>query len=105
MAKEKSTGTPLLKPLERNDWPTYFESFTREHAGWLVSVDGEKATMPLERVIAREGGRIVIHLGNDLAHHRIITMDAANVRAAEGILQIDSTDGHRTHLALSAPRT
>lgn len=99
----KPAFQPGSKPIERNDWPGYFDTFTQQHAGWPVSVDGEKGTMPLQEIIAREGGLIVIHLGNDLAHHRIITIDAATVQSAGRVLQIESTDGHRTHLTLTAP--
>jgi hypothetical protein len=100
----RPAAQPVLKPVDRNDWPGYFEAFTQRHAGWLVSVDGEKGTMPLDTIVARDDGRIVIHLGNDVAHHRIITIDAAIVRTAPNVLEIESTDGHRTHLETTAPR-
>jgi hypothetical protein len=100
----KSAAQPPSKPIEREEWPAYFQAFTLRHSGWPVSVDGEKGTMPLQEIVARDGSRIVIHLGNDLAHHRIITIDAATVRAAELVLELEWTDGHRTHLAMSAPR-
>jgi hypothetical protein len=97
----------MLKPVDRNDWGRFFESFTLQHDHWLVHVDGEKESLPLEGILVREG-RIVIHLGADIQHHRIITIDGAHVRVAQddGVekgLEIESTDGHVTRLAFRSP--
>ena len=79
-----------------------------QHGHWLVSVDGERESMPLAGIIARDDGRVTITLGGDISHHRRITIDAAAVRvhqsggADEGV-DIDSTDGHTTSLRFRSP--
>jgi Family of unknown function (DUF5335) len=97
----------VQREIDRNDWARYFEQFTVQHDHWLVSVDGERDTMPLEGIIARDS-RITVTLGGDIRHHRRIVIDAARVvveqrnGADEGV-EIQSSDGHRTHLRLRAP--
>lgn len=96
----------MFKDIERNDWGSFFESFTRSHERWLVHVDGEKESLPLEGIVARDI-RIVIHLGADVRHHRVITIDAARVTVEQGggkdEVVIESTDRHTTRLGLRAP--
>jgi hypothetical protein len=97
----------MLKEIERDDWARFFESFTMEHDHWLVHVDGENDTLPLEGITVRDG-KIVIHLGSDVRHHRVITIDGAKVSvqqsggADEGVA-ITSADGHTTRLRLERP--
>jgi hypothetical protein len=72
-----------------------------------VHVDGENDTLPLEGIVARDG-RIVIHLGSDIRHHRVITIDGAKVSVeqsggADESVAIQSTDGHTTRLRLERP--
>jgi hypothetical protein len=97
----------MLKEIERNDWGRFFESFTLSHDHWLVHVDGENDSLPLEGIVARDV-RIVIHLGADIRHHRVITIDAARVTVQQSggedeAVAIESTDGHTTRLRLRAP--
>jgi hypothetical protein len=98
----------VQKEIERSDWEAFFESFTMVHDHWLVSVDGEKQSMPLEGIVARDTN-VVITLGGDISHHRRITIDAARVRVEQddrGVDQgvaIESTDGHTTHLHFRSP--
>lgn len=97
----------MSKEIDRNDWGRFFESFTMSHDHWLVHVDGENDSLPLEGIVARDT-RIVIHLGGDIRHHRVITIDAARVTVQqsggqdEGV-SIESADGHTTRLRLRAP--
>jgi hypothetical protein len=97
----------MQREIERNDWPSFFESFTMRHDQWLVSVDGERETLPLEGIIARDS-QINVHLGRDVSHHRRIVIDAAHVRVEqqggvdEGV-DIESTDGHTTRLRFRSP--
>lgn len=79
-----------------------------QHDHWLVSVDGEKATLPLAEIIARDDGRVTITLGGDISHHRRIVIDAARVRVEQqdGVDQgvdIESADGHTTRLQFRSP--
>lgn len=90
----------MQKSIERSDWPTFFETFTTQHDHWLVSVDGERESMPLEAIVARDGGRVIITLGGDISHHRRIVIDAAAVRVDGNNVEIESTDKHVTRLAL-----
>jgi hypothetical protein len=97
----------VQKEIERNDWGRFFESFTMQHDQWLVSVDGEKESMPLEGIVERDG-RVVVHLGRDISHHRRITIDAARVVVEQdgGIDQgvdIEASDGHVTRLRFRSP--
>lgn len=97
----------MVKDIERTDWAAFFESFTLNHDHWLVHVDGEEESLPLEGIVARDG-HIVIHLGSDIRHHRVITIDAARVTIAqsggadEGVA-IQSATGPVTRLRLRAP--
>ena len=92
----------MQRTIERTDWPGFFESFTMQHDHWLVSVDGERESMPLEGITARDDGRVTITLGGDISHHRKIVIDAAAVRVDENDVEIESTDKHVTRLALRA---
>ena len=107
-ANRQPTRTPFAphprvqKEIPRADWQTFFESFTMQHDRWLVSVDGERETMPLEGIVARDTN-VVVTLGGDISHHRRITIDAARVRVEQedGVdrgLDIESADGHTTKL-------
>jgi hypothetical protein len=105
---EKSESRRAVKPVPRSEWSAFFESFTLQHSAWLVNVDGEKEAMPLDRITASESGRIVIHLGSDLLHHRIITIDGASVGTAQqgGVteaVEISSVEGRPTRLTFRSP--
>lgn len=97
----------MLREIERDDWGRFFESFTMAHDHWLVHVDGEDEALPLEGIVARDG-KIVIHLGSDVRHHRVITIEGARVAVQqsggvdEGIA-ITSADGHTTRLRFRSP--
>jgi hypothetical protein len=90
----------MPRTVARAEWPTFFESFTMEHDHWLVSVDGERDSLPLEGLTAREDGRVTITLGGDISHHRRIVIDAASVKVDGNDIEIESTDKHVTRLAL-----
>jgi hypothetical protein len=97
----------VQKEIERNDWGRFFESFTMQHDHWLVSVDGEKESMPLEGITARDE-LITITLGGDISHHRRITIAGkkVTVEQQDGVEQgvaIESRDGHTTRLAFRSP--
>lgn len=92
----------MVRDIEPSEWTTFLESFTMQHDHWLVRVDDEKETLPLEGLLARDGV-ITVHLGSDLRHHRVITIDAARVTvlqtggADEG-LAIEARNGAITRL-------
>jgi hypothetical protein len=98
----------VQKEIDRSDWGEFFESFTMIHDHWLVSIDGENQSMPLEGIVARDS-RVVITMGGDISHHRRITIDAATVRVEQdeqGVeqgVEIESTDGHTTRLRFRSP--
>lgn len=93
----------MQRSIDRNDWARFFESFTRQHDHWLVSVDGEAGLLPLQGITTRDDGRVSVHLGADIRHHRRIEIDARNVRVIrkhgveEGV-EIEASDGHVTRL-------
>lgn len=90
----------MQRTIARTEWPAFFESFTQEHDHWLVSVDGERDSLPLEGLIARDDGRVTITLGGDISHHRRIVIDAASVKVDGNDVEIESVDKHVTRLAL-----
>ena len=97
----------MSKEIERNDWGRFFETFTQSHDHWLVHVDGETDTLPLETITSRDG-KIIIHLGADISHHRVITIDGASVSVQQSggedeSVTIQSADGHTTQLRLVRP--
>ena len=99
---------PVQKDIHRDDWARFFESFTLQHDHWLVSVDGEKETLPLEGITTRDDGNVVITLGGDISHHRRIVIDATRVSVQqsggvdEGVA-IEAADGHVTRLRFRSP--
>jgi hypothetical protein len=90
----------MQRTIARSEWPSFFESFTAEHDHWMVSVDGERDSLPLGSIVAREDGRVTITLGGDISHHRKIVIDAAGVRVDQNDIEIESTDKHVTRLSL-----
>ena len=93
----------MQRTIARAEWPSFFESFTMQHDHWMARVDGERDSLPLEGIVAREDGRVTITLGGDISHHRRIVIDAASVRVDESDLEIESTDKHVTRLTLRRP--
>jgi hypothetical protein len=97
----------MEREIERTDWSRFFEAFTLEHDHWRVHVDGENESLSLAGITCRDG-KLVVHLGADVSHHRVITIDAARVAveqtggADEGVA-ITSTDGHTTRLRFVRP--
>ena len=79
-----------------------------QHDRWLVSVDGEQETLPLEGITTRDDGNVVVTLGGDISHHRRIVINAKAVRVEqsggvdEGV-EIESNDGHLTRLRFRSP--
>lgn len=93
--------------IAANEWGSFFEAFTLQHDRWLVTVDNEKESMPLEGIVAREHS-VVITLGGDISHHRRITIDAARVlvdqkNGGDAGVEIESRDGHTTRLKFRSP--
>jgi hypothetical protein len=92
----------VIREIEPGEWSAFFESFTLQHARWLVEIDAENESMPLEGITARDG-HIVITLGGDISHHRRITIDGRSVKVLEtgGVVEglaVESSDGHITRL-------
>ena len=97
----------MIKEIDRSDWDRFFTSFTLAHEHWLVSVDGENESIPLEALIARDT-RVTITLGRDISHHRRIVIDALRVSAQQTggedeAVAIESMDGHVTRLRFRSP--
>lgn len=93
----------MQRTIARAEWPSFFESFTAERNHWMAAVDGERDSLPLEGIVARDDGRITITLGAGISHHRKIVIDAASVRVEGDDLEIESADKHVTRLALRRP--
>lgn len=79
-----------------------------QHDHWLVRVDGERESLPLEGITTRDDGNVVVTLGGDISHHRRIVIDVAAVRVEQegGVdqgIEIESADGHTTRLEFRSP--
>src|ERR1700737_3078737 len=76
-------------PLEK--WKSFFDAFTRQHHGWLVTI-GDAAPEPLERVSA-DGRNIEVRAGS--SHYRlpntttVVVTTADNDETAIDHLEID----------------
>ncbi len=97
----------VIREIERNEWSRFLESFTLAHDHWLVHVDGEDESLPLEGLTVHDS-TITITLGGDISHHRRIVIDAARVSVQQngGVDQgvaIESVDGPVTRLRFRSP--
>jgi hypothetical protein len=82
-----------LHELSRRDWSGALERFSREHRGWLVTVDGRDETTVVERPLRSvdtEADSIVIRVGDAAPLH----VDAPTaLRVDENGLDIETADG------------
>ena len=63
--------------ISTETWPSFFDSFTKQHHGWLVIVDREPE--PLQSIQVRDGG-IDIHAGE--SHYRVSRPSIVTVTTA-----------------------
>jgi hypothetical protein len=109
----------------RDQWVEFFQTFTSEHAGELVSlgvdgrqpkheiVDIEVRELPLRGIVANlndEESTIIISLGlssDRLLRHSVLSVSHVRVTQTEGgfesALQIESRNGQTTTLNISVP--
>jgi hypothetical protein len=108
--------------IPRNEWPAFFDNFTRRYAGWLADIEvfgseiGSQIAeqeLPLEGITAELGkgrpDRIAIMLGVDPDDHITHTITApTNVsvektdEGADAALAIKAPDGTTTLLGFRA---
>ena len=67
-----------VRNIPRESWRSFLDAFTRQHHGWLVSVDGSDPE-PLE-YIRSDGGAIEISAGK---HQRLADASAVTVAASD----------------------
>jgi hypothetical protein len=108
-----------MKEIPREEWPAYLDGFSRQHEGWLVTVEVpgaeigaqvEARELPLQGVTAelkggedavtitlcaKEAGRIT-HTVNNPSHVRVEQAESG----ADMTLQIESSDGVATLVRL-----
>lgn len=98
------------KEIQQNEWPAFFDNFSRQHEGWLVNLEifgaeigdqVEQRGLPLEGISAErnegEGYQLAIMMGSKPADH--ITHSIA--RAIQ--VNLEQTDeGVDTALAIKA---
>jgi hypothetical protein len=100
------------REIPRGEWGAFLDAFSRQHRGWLVSIDvlgidigaqPEARDVPLEgTTFDHESDLIVITAGRDAARVTHSVRDPLNVRlrqaedGADEALQIESTAGERT---------
>ncbi len=119
-------ATPLpraegTREIPRNDWINFLDSFSRQHEGWLVSIEqgsptatiGEVQNLPLAGVSTDHLGtqdEVYISVGKGTDDHlthavtqprhlRFIVTESG----AHEALEIDSADGSRTVVRFRAP--
>ena len=100
------------KEIPKNEWPKFFDNFSRQHEGWLVTLEifgSELGAQVQERELAFEGivdewdeihgNQIVIMVGDrpeDHITHSITRPTQVSVEQNEGVsavLAIKSADG------------
>lgn len=80
------------KEIARTEWPKFFDSFSRQHEGWLVTLEilgAEIGAQVEERGLAFEG---IVAEGDEVQGHEILMMFGA------------MPDDHITH-SISNPAT
>jgi hypothetical protein len=70
----------MTREIPQREWRQFFESFTMQHDGWLVHVDGrDDVEAPLEGITTSDDG-IVITTGRDIHfHQRTVVHDPKRV--------------------------
>jgi hypothetical protein len=109
--------------IPRDEWPTFFETFTRQHEGWLASLEvfapdigaqHEARDLPLEGISTTskdsEPQTIAISLGKNPADHITHTIaDPTRLwleqtsQRANAALEIESADEVKTLLRFRSP--
>jgi hypothetical protein len=109
--------------IPRAEWPAFFDSFSRQHEGWLANLEVidselgaqiEAEQLPLEGVTAElkaEGtDQISILLGRKAQDHVSHTVERAiqvmleqNDAGADEALQIESSEGPKVLLRFRSP--
>lgn len=97
--------------ISRNDWPAFFDSFTRRYEGWLADLEVfgseigsqvEEEQLPLEGITAELGNgkpdQIEIMLGAEAADHITHT-----ITAPSGVSVEKTDEGADAALAIKAP--
>jgi hypothetical protein len=101
--------------IAQPQWPRFLETFTRQHEGWLVTVERvsmpagaaavEARDLPLEQVAADRGGAIMISVGGTPEEHLTVRVDRAEKLLVEQTedgtavaLRIERRDGPATRL-------
>ena len=112
-----TTNTMTTKEIKREEWPAFFDGFSRRHEGWLVTIEllDEKLGDQIEvedqalKGIVAEGKRepkvIEIFTANSPKEHATHIIDKPTTvwveetgEGAEAALQIESEDHGKTLL-------
>jgi hypothetical protein len=111
-----------MRPIAKNRWPSFLESFSRQHAGCLCTLDVDSpaagaatdtAGVPLEglafergqgrpRVQIFVGDQLERHLGHSLSEPRGVWLEETGEGAHAG-LRIEADDG-AVHLRFRVPQ-
>ena len=111
------------KEIPKNEWPEFFDSFSRQHEGWLVTLEifgtdigaqVEERELAFEGIVDEwdevQGNEIVIMIGakpDDHITHSIsrptqVSLEQTN-EGADAALAIKSGDGTTTLLRFRSP--
>lgn len=112
----------ISKEVKRNEWPGFFDSFSKQHEGWLATLEvheddvdaqAEAVELPFEGISLDEKGRsesLVINLGRTAVDHVSYTVEQPDhvwlTKTAEGAddsLEIEQPDERKTLLRFRSP--
>ena len=111
------------RQIERNEWPAFFDSFSRQHEGWLASLEilgpdlgaqVEERELPFEGITDEsnetEGNTIMIMTGRKADDHVTHTISRPTEvsleqtdQGADAALAIKSEDGVTALLRFRSP--
>ena len=111
------------KEISRSEWPEFFDSFSRQHEGWLVTLEVlgtdigaqvEGRELAFEGILVEwdevHGDQIAIiigarpddHITHNISHPAQVSLEQTD-EGADAALAIKSTDGTTALLRLRSP--
>ena len=78
----------MERELEKDEWRAFFDAFSREHEGWLITLDCDRIgcafrDMPLRAIVAGDDVIEVFVLAPDGAHMAHVVRRPSHVFAGE----------------------
>ena len=91
----------MERELRKEEWPAFFDAFSRDHAGSLVTLDCDRVgcaflDMPLRSIVATDCVVEVFALAPDGAHVTHVVRRPSGAFAGDMALTIENNEGKRT---------